>query len=883
MLLSAFPTEAAIKNVQIKTAPAMEILSDFPHARPPKRAAMVNSRNVLGSFLRAVFLLTSLVIAAIIIGEVYLSVGNIEGLAGREARILNTYQAKQEIQHLLVAADDMLLSTRHYLLLADQSYELQFDNALNMLRLSLDRLRLLTAESPSQQQRLDQIEQLFPALRDNFDRLSEVFRQSGYNGVAMLLERGEDIRRQDLLEELVRQLDNEQGALLLANIAADARQERQAWLLVALGSALSALVGLGAFLLLHRDLAQRRRIEAELADKTGLLQTTFDNIGQGLAVFDRNLKLVAWNRQFVEIFSLPASLAAVGRGYADFLRHRASRGEFGETGIEEHIEQLVAGMRAATNATLTGKMDGRSIEITRQRMPDGGTISTYSDITERKKVERTKDEFVSTVSHELRTPLTSIQGALGLIVGGALGPIPPEMKAMIDIAHSNSERLVRLINDILDIEKIESGGLEFRLQRQRLSPILRKSIEANATYAAKYNVRVRFEEGALDAEADVDADRLTQVMANLLTNAEKFSTPGDTVVVTLQRRGKILRISVTDHGPGIPVEFRDKIFGRFAQADTSDSRKKGGTGLGLSIVRALVERMHGTASFTSEVGAGSTFFVDLPDRSPSAQPSSTAAAGDARPARGQRVLLCEDDPELAGQMKTILTSDGFDVDLVSSASQARDALAEGGFAAMTLDFELPDEDGLKFFRTLRADDRYRSLPVVVVSADADEGQTEDGTDTIGVVDWIQKPIATDRLLRALRLATDGMDGALPRILHVEDDTDVANVVAGILGGLATIDRADGLRAAKHLIQTRPYDLVILDLAFPDGSGNELLPLLPEGTQIVVFSASEPSKEIARRAAAVLVKTRASNAMFLATIRQLLRDTASRGARQGRVA
>jgi Signal transduction histidine kinase len=292
-------------------------------------------------------------------------------------------------------------------------------------------------------------------------------------------------------------------------------------------------------------------------------------------------------------------------------------------------------------------------------MPDGGTISTYSDVTDRKKVERTKDEFVATVSHELRTPLTSIQGALGLIVGGALGPTPPEMKAMIDIAHSNSERLVRLINDILDIEKIESGGLEFHLRRQPLSPILRKSIEANAGYAAKYNVRIRFEEGALDAQADVDADRLMQVMANLLSKAEKFSAPGDTVVVTLERRGKMLRISIADRGPGIPAEFRDKIFGRFAQADTSDSRKKGGTGLGLSIVRALVERMHGTASFTSKIGVGTTFFVDLPDRTPSAQPSAGAAAASPRPGKEQRVLLCEDDPDLALQMKTILASDGF--------------------------------------------------------------------------------------------------------------------------------------------------------------------------------------------------------------------------------
>ncbi len=168
----------------------MERPFEYPHARPADRATMKYSQNVLGSFLRAVFLLTSLVIATIIIGEVYLSVVNIEGLTGRQSRILNTYQAKQEIQHLLVAADDILLATRHYLLLADESYELRFNSALNLLRLSLDRLRLLTAENPSQQRRLDQIEQLFPALLANFDRLSAVYRQSGSASVACLLAPG---------------------------------------------------------------------------------------------------------------------------------------------------------------------------------------------------------------------------------------------------------------------------------------------------------------------------------------------------------------------------------------------------------------------------------------------------------------------------------------------------------------------------------------------------------------------------------------------------------------------------------------------------------------------------------------------------------------------
>jgi signal transduction histidine kinase/DNA-binding response OmpR family regulator len=659
-------------------------------------------------------------------------------------------------------------------------------------------------------------------------------------------------------------------------------EERQAWVAGVLGGALSVLLGLGALFLLHRDFATHRKIEIQLAQKTELLQMTFDNISQGLAVFDRDLRLVAWNRQFVQIFSLPAALLVVGRGYAELLRHLASRGLFGDSGVEEYIERLVLGMRAATNLTVTGKTDGRSIEIAPQRMPDGGTISTYSDVTDRKKMERTKDEFVSTVSHELRTPLTSIQGALGLIAGGALGTPPPEMRAMIDIAHSNSERLVRLINDILDIEKIESGSLEFRLLRQPLSPILLKAIVANAGYAPQCDVRIRFEERAPGAQADIDADRLLQVMANLLSNAAKFSKPGDTVVVALEPWGKMLRIAVADHGPGIPAEFHEKIFGRFAQADTSDSRKKGGTGLGLGIVRALVERMHGTASFSSQIGVGTTFFVDLPDRSRLEEALAGATAGSGPVAREHRVLVCEDTDDIALSLKTLLARDGFAVDIVSSAGQAREALARREYAAMTLDIELPDEDGLSFFRSLRGDDRYRSLPVVVISAMADEGQTEHEAGAAGVIDWIQKPVDVDRLLSALRLATDGQDHPLPRILHVEDDTDVANVVAGIVGGLASIDRAASVRVAKHLLQMRSYDLAILDLAFPDGSGSELLPLLAPETQVVVFSASEPSKDIVRRAAAVLVKTRASNEIILATIRQLLRSAASHADRQRRV-
>ena len=247
-----------------------------------------------------------------------------------------------------------------------------------------------------------------------------------------------------------------------------------------------------------------------------------------------------------------------------------------------------------------------------------GAVITFKDITERKKIDRMKNEFISTVSHELRTPLTSIRGSLGLVAGGVAGAIPPQAKTMIDIAHKNSERLVRLINDILDIEKIESGKMVFDLKPQELMPLVEQAIEANHAYAEQFGVTIVLRHAKPGAMVNVDADRLTQVLTNLLSNAAKFSPRNAPVEVAVSRRDGALRVAVTDHGPGIPAEFHDRIFQKFAQADSSDTRQKGGTGLGLSISKAIVERLGGQIGFTTALGGGTTFYVDLPEWRPPA-------------------------------------------------------------------------------------------------------------------------------------------------------------------------------------------------------------------------------------------------------------------------
>lgn len=238
--------------------------------------------------------------------------------------------------------------------------------------------------------------------------------------------------------------------------------------------------------------------------------------------------------------------------------------------------------------------------------------SIVRDITERKEIERLKNEFISTVSHELRTPLTSIIGSLGLMRGNALGEDPRQVRQLIEVAHGNSERLVRLINDILDIEKIESGSMEFEMRPVDLNALVEQAIADNEGYANRFGVILVRERNVPDASITGDWHRLLQVMANLISNASKFSPAGSRVDLKLTPNGKAVRVAVTDNGPGVPLDFRDTIFDKFTQSDMSDSREKGGTGLGLSISKAIVEVHGGRIGFRNNAEGGATFYFDLP-------------------------------------------------------------------------------------------------------------------------------------------------------------------------------------------------------------------------------------------------------------------------------
>lgn len=255
--------------------------------------------------------------------------------------------------------------------------------------------------------------------------------------------------------------------------------------------------------------------------------------------------------------------------------------------------------------------DGAQDYLIKNQIEPRGLMRALRYANERNRLEQMKDDFVATVSHELRTPLTSISGSLALLMNNAAGQLPDSAARLLGIAHHNCQRLGRLINDILDVEKIESGKVVFAVKRMDLRNLVEQSIEANRGFADGYGVRVKVEPNLGACEIAADPDWVAQVITNLLSNAIKFSERDQEVEIAIEKRAHTIRLSVRDHGCGIPEDFKARVFEKFAQADNSDSRQKG-TGLGLSIVKQIVTRLGGEVSFEDVPGGGAVFHVDLP-------------------------------------------------------------------------------------------------------------------------------------------------------------------------------------------------------------------------------------------------------------------------------
>jgi signal transduction histidine kinase len=284
------------------------------------------------------------------------------------------------------------------------------------------------------------------------------------------------------------------------------------------------------------------------------------------------------------------------------------------------IKQLGSGRELLSGSFRMRRRDGRFVwvETISRSLKDAvtgeivGWVSNTRDISARKRVEQIKDEFISTVSHELRTPLTAMLGSIGLAASGRFGAPDGQLKRLLDIADTNGQRLAQLVNDILDWEKVSSGKMRFECQPAAVDELVDQAIAATRPYAEKFDIALQARQRAPDVTISVDGNRFQQIMANLLSNAAKFSPSGSTVEIDASVAEGRCRISIIDHGYGIPADFRSNLFERFSRADSSDGSQRGGTGLGMAIARQMTEGMSGTITFESQENVGTTFHLYFP-------------------------------------------------------------------------------------------------------------------------------------------------------------------------------------------------------------------------------------------------------------------------------
>jgi PAS domain S-box-containing protein len=510
-----------------------------------------------------------------------------------------------------------------------------------------------------------------------------------------------------------------------------------------------------------------------------------------------------------------------------------------------------------------------------------GDITPHHEEAER--LERLKDEFVATVSHELRTPMTSIAGSLALLIGNAAGDLPESAIRMLTIAHNNSQRLVRLISDILDIEKIESGKVEFDLRRVDVRALVEQSMEAMRAYGKGFGVRLVLDGSSADGEVCADPDRLVQVFTNLLSNAVKFSSTGQEVVVAIESLPSSTKVWVRDHGCGIPDAFKPHVFEKFAQADTAEARNTvGSTGLGLSIGQQIVTRLGGEIGFQDAPGGGTEFFVSLPAWD---YLGKTRSLLEGR-FPGARVLLCADAADLAAIAAERLRQAGFATELARSASEALDRTSASSYEAILMDLKLARGDHIAFVKKLRARQRQYSTLLKALSVGPETTSARQPVMMLDIIDWLDKRTSPDELKSVLdRLIVPGTQTA-PRILIVDDDAAMRGMILETLRSAADLTAVGSAGAAYSALDGHRFDLAVLNLASADACAMSLLAELRdkegEALPIVVVSSAAADIWIAPRMEARVINSTASIDSLIRTLQRRffgrpLRTTSKRNA------
>jgi PAS domain S-box-containing protein len=637
---------------------------------------------------------------------------------------------------------------------------------------------------------------------------------------------------------------------------------------------------------------ERKRTQEELQREQYLFAALMENLPDRIYFKDRQSRFLRVNRAMISRHGFTDATKIVGKTDFDLFTEEHARQAF------EDEQRLIQSGQPVNKEEKETWPDGSVTWALSTKMPlrdeTGKIVGTYGisrDITDRRRAEeamrrardeaeeanRTKSQFLASMSHELRTPLNSVIGFAGILLKNKTNNLRPADLNFLERIQANGKHLLVLINEILDLSKIEARKVELQMAPVALDVLVRETIAQQEGLVRDRPVKLLADVPATVMPLQADADKLRQVIINLIGNALKFTEHGSVTVrvVTDPSNNQPVRIEVADTGIGIPKDKLGAIFEAFQQADASTARKYGGTGLGLTISQALCQLMGFRIEVTSEIGRGSTFSITLGGKHEAALPpvpdSSWASPSTGEPLnqmssdmRGKLVLVIDDESDSRILLTNLLEEFGCQVIAANSGAQGLRMAREFRPQLITVDLLMPQMDGASVIRALKADPQLSTIPLVVVSIVAEERRGS----ILGAVDILEKPVVRDELLAALQR---NLLPARPKILIVDDEEDARRILLSHLAEEPVeVRTAANGRDALDMLESFPPDLILLDLVMPVMDGVAFLDTLradPRHQQlpVIVITSKELSaaerEQLRQQALEVVKKTELSEEKF----------------------